>query len=42
MSIPDLGCLQGGPIVVGDVVYVALTVALFVLLAVVVRGAEKL
>jgi len=30
------------PIVVGDVVFVALTIALFALLALVVRGAEKL
>jgi hypothetical protein len=30
------------PVVVGDVVFVALTIALFALLALVVRGAEKL
>lgn len=30
------------PVVVGDVVFVALTFALFALLALVVRGAEKL
>lgn len=30
------------PVVVGDVVFVALTIALFTLLALVVRGAEKL